>query len=153
MPTQHPKTLVICPHCQLSREARSDVVAKAQRDGRELFCKPCRNRLRFAEKDHPRKGTGIKNDTDKNYARASYYKAKRRCKLGAKHHPCYANVEFRFSSFEEFYKLLGPRPPKHTLDRIDTLGHYEPGNVRWASVAQQAVNRMPRGYWLDGKKS
>jgi hypothetical protein len=36
-----------------------------------------------------------------------------------------------------------------TLDRIDTLGHYEPNNVRWATVLQQAQNRMPKNYWKN----
>jgi hypothetical protein len=130
--------------------ARGDVVRKAQREGKQLFCKPCRNQTRFESKPHPTKGTGVKNNPEKLYARSSYYRAKRRCKAGKNHHPAYEKVEFKFSSFEEFFELLGPRPKGHTLDRINPLGHYEPGNVRWASHAMQTANRMPRGYWVNG---
>ena len=141
------KIEVVCPCCKQSRLARNDVVQKSKRDGRELFCKPCRNQTRFLDKPHPSKGKGVKNDPDQLPSRNSYYKAKRRCRLGEKHHPAYEAVEFRFSSFEEFFSLLGPRPEGCTLDRIDPLGHYEPGNVRWASREQQTANRLPRGYW------
>jgi hypothetical protein len=57
-------------------------------------------------------------------------------------------VEFRFESFDEFFELLGPKPEGCSLDRIDPLGHYEPGNVRWATHAEQTANRLPRGYWI-----
>lgn len=51
-------------------------------------------------------------------------------------------IQFRFTSFEEFFIELGERPsPKHTLDRIETNGHYEPGNVRWATRTVQNANR------------
>lgn len=129
--------------------ARNDVVRKAERERKELFCKPCRNQTRFAKKPHPTKGTGIKNDPEKLPARSSYYKAKRRCKLGKLHHQAYENVEFRFGSFEEFFELLGPRPKGCTLDRINPLGHYEAGNVRWATSKEQAQNRLPRDYWVN----
>ena len=79
----------------------------------------------------------------------SYVRAKRRSKQGSEHHPAYESVEFKFKSFEQFFALLGPRPEGLSIDRIDPLGHYEAGNVRWATIRQQVENRLPRGYWVN----
>jgi hypothetical protein len=51
-------------------------------------------------------------------------------------------IEFRFESFEQFLNEMGKRPsPKHSVDRIDNNGHYEHGNVRWATRFTQSQNR------------
>lgn len=50
--------------------------------------------------------------------------------------------------FAAFIRDIGPRPsPEHSVDRIDTNGHYEPGNVRWATAAEQRRNTR-RNRWL-----
>jgi len=43
--------------------------------------------------------------------------------------------------FENFLKEVGPRPtPQHSIDRINNNGHYEIGNIRWATPSEQARN-------------
>ena len=46
------------------------------------------------------------------------------------------------NSFLAFYEDVGVRPStKHSIDRINNEGNYEPGNVRWATRLEQSRNR------------
>jgi hypothetical protein len=44
--------------------------------------------------------------------------------------------------FSNFYKEVGPRPTAgHSIDRIDNSKGYVPGNVKWSTAKEQAINR------------
>jgi hypothetical protein len=50
------------------------------------------------------------------------------------------------ASFSRFLADMGERPEGKTLDRIKNERGYEPGNCRWATNHEQALNRRPKGF-------
>ena len=87
---------------------------------------------------------------------ASYEAAKGRCtNPNRKRYEYYGGrgIKFLFKNFYDFYHHIGPRPEGTTLDRIDTNGNYEHGNVKWSTRKEQGTNRRSVIlYELDGKQ-
>lgn len=56
----------------------------------------------------------------------------------------------RWEIFENFLEDMGERPSKkHSIDRINVNGDYEPINCRWANHYQQSHNKRKRGIEND----
>lgn len=98
-----------------------------------------------------------------SYLYSAWYSAKSRCTKPE--HPIYRNyggrgismVEAWVDNYDLFrdYVLaqLGEKPKKHSLDRIDSNGNYEPGNLRWATASQQLQSRRNNSEELMQNKS
>ena len=90
-------------------------------------------------------GIKMKQKVKDNPAYACFRGAKSRCEnpnatsyknYGAK------GIKFLYKSFQDLLNDVGPRPSmEHTLERINSKGNYENGNVKWATWKEQANNR------------
>lgn len=123
---------VTCEKCGCSGSIRID---QYNRRKGLWKCRSCNKKGQVPKN----KGKGIKHNPELFRTRNSYFKAIYRCKTG--HNGYYKDVEFRFTSLQELINHIGLRPEGTTLDRINPLGHYELGNVRWATVKEQVRNK------------
>lgn len=112
-----------------------------------LRCGECRS-CGCLNRDLASQRTLLHGETKKGKRSAEYriyIKAKSRCRNT--NLPEYARygargIEFRFASFTEFLNEVGRRPTaEYSIDRINNNGHYEKGNVRWATKIEQARNK------------
>jgi transposase-like protein len=123
---------VNCSECNTSSSIRID---QYNRRGKQWTCRSCA----FTGRTLNIKNPCAKHDPVKEGAWKSYWRAKKRVREN--HHGVYGDIEFRFKSFDEFWQHLGERPKGKSLDRIDPWGHYEIGNVRWATHVEQCNNK------------
>lgn len=120
--------------CRCHCGTEAPVAAQKLVQGKRDRCKSCMDAQWFVRKE-------------RSYERArvfdTYMGAKSRCQNPkTSSWPDYGGrgIEFKFSSFDQFFDHLGPKPPRKSIDRIDNDGHYELGNVRWATQSEQARN-------------
>lgn len=133
--------------CDCGREA---VVAGGPlKQGKSRSCRPCSSRIHGAAKKDTRTPEyrswaamiqRCNNPRNKNFA---YYGGRGILVCERWQH-----------SFAQFLADMGPRPsPKHSIDRINNDGGYEPGNCRWATQEQQKGNkRTSRVMDLNGEQ-
>lgn len=89
----------------------------------------------------------LRSTTTPKWLRGRMQTARQRCTNPK--HPCWEDyggrgIEFRFSSVATAAEWIAANiglHPKLEIDRIDVNGHYEPGNLRWATDTQQVWNR------------
>jgi hypothetical protein len=143
------KTRVLL-RCACGRESR--VLVFTIIGGQSRRCRSCAAKARYdrvgrvGRLANPSRGRKpVSQDED---VRRTMTEARQRCtneNNASYHNYGGRGIQFNFPSVragvEWVIRELGPRPEGRTLDRIDNDGHYEPGNLRWATRSDQCYNR------------
>jgi hypothetical protein len=130
--------------CACSCGARTTVTTGALRSGHTASC-GCYSRERSAERLRSIARTHGENGSPEWLAWAGM-----RARCGNPKNHAFSRYGGRgirvctrwLDSYENFLADMGRKPSaKHSLDRIDNDGNYEPGNCRWATAMEQRHNR------------
>lgn len=101
-----------------------------------------------SNKPHPNTKHGESSRSGRSVELAAFKDAKTRCNNpNYKESRYYSErgIGFRLESVTAMIAEIGRRPSaKHSLDRIDVNGHYELGNIQWATQSHQSRNRRDR---------
>ena len=137
----------VCWLCRCNCGNKHVAITAELRKGRTNSC-GCLQREGVAERSRKRIRHGYLRDGQIPPEYNAYRAARQRSRYPkSKFFEYYGGrgIEFRFTSFEQFLAELGLRPSeKYSVDRIDNNGHYEPGNVRWATREEQQANQRRR---------
>ena len=145
-PRGRTRRLVLC-RCDCGAEL--PVLLESLRNGKSRQCKECGHK-----RTH---GHTVGNKATPEYS--AWKGMKRRCEDESyREYPRYGGrgitvAENWSQSFESFYQYMGDRPTdEHTLERQDSNGNYEPGNVIWIHRSLQGINRRTSRIWhVHGK--
>jgi hypothetical protein len=125
--------------CECTCGVQRAVMTQSLRNGSSLSC-GCYNREVNAANPN-----GRTHGCRKTAEYSVFSGIKRRCNNpNEKCFPRYGGrgIKCLYEGFDQFLTDVGKRPsPKHQIDRIDTNGHYAPGNCRWVLPKQQQRNR------------
>jgi hypothetical protein len=133
-------TKLKCAYCNRLVVKLGSVVRQCRKRGQvRFFCN-----LQCANTKHGQ-SVGVRQGRRRSPEITAYTRAKQRC-INPNHHKWKdyggRGIKFLFTSFDQFYKELGPRPQGKSLDRFpNNDGNYEPGNVRWATRSEQELNK------------
>jgi hypothetical protein len=110
---------------------------KTLRAGESTSC-GCRRREEFISRNTKHGGAHTK--TFKIWTAMKQRCENQRCRQYADYGGRGIRVCERWAMYANFVADMGEKPDGMSLDRINNDGHYEPGNCRWATHAQQARN-------------
>lgn len=125
--------------------------------GKSTRCESCRDRSNPGRA--PTHGAMLGNRPTPEYQ--TWKSMKERC--SNRSHPSFANYGAKGihvtaewlgpGGFERFLAHIGRRPSlAHSIDRCDSRGNYEPGNVRWATVEEQNRNKSDTQLYRIGAR-